>query len=150
MLCPAAIKSWLSSVMAMLSSCSSICWFLESFSGHVSVSGLKTQGHWYLKHVGLPSDPCSRTVSTFVWFVHLCFATEDTGFAYEAMKYSHVYVCTCTSPVLLPAELADGGINRRRSSGRVRSGKDDDIKNHHGGASLYTVVTMDPDDEVMS
>lgn len=54
------------------------------------------------------------------------------------------------SPVWLPAELADGGINRRRSSGRVRGGKDDDNKNHHGATSLYTVVTMDPDDEVMS
>ena len=47
----------------------------------------------------------------------------------------------------MPAELADGGISRRRLSGRVRSNKDDN-KNQYGGTSLYTVVTMDPNDEV--
>lgn len=45
-------------------------------------------------------------------------------------------------------ELADAGVRRRRLSGRVSGGKDRNDSNQHGGASLYTVVTMDPDDEV--
>ena len=51
--------------------------------------------------------------------------------------------------IVWSVELADGGVRRRRLSGRVSSGKHRDDSNQHGGASLYTVVTMDPNDEVI-
>ena len=56
--------------------------------------------------------------------------------------------CVFTDAVVRSAELADSGVRRRRLSGRVSSGKHGDDSNQHGGASLYTVVTMDPNDEV--
>ncbi len=46
------------------------------------------------------------------------------------------------------AELADDGTIRRRISGRVRSGKMQHHSDHYSGPQLYTVVTMDPNDEV--
>lgn len=54
-----------------------------------------------------------------------------------------------TDEPMWTVELADAGIRRRRLSGRVSSGKNHSDSNQHGGASLYTVVTMDPDDEVI-
>ena len=46
------------------------------------------------------------------------------------------------------AELADNGMRRRRLSGRVRSGKLQHHSDQYSGPPLYTVVTMDPNDEV--
>ena len=53
-----------------------------------------------------------------------------------------------TSNYLL-AELADNGMRRRRLSGRVRSGKLQHHTDQYSGPPLYTVVTMDPNDEVI-
>ncbi len=46
------------------------------------------------------------------------------------------------------ADLADDGTIRRRVSGRTRSGKLQHNPGQYTAAPLYTVVTMDPNDEV--
>lgn len=46
------------------------------------------------------------------------------------------------------ADLADDGTIRRRVSGRTRSGKLQHNPGQYAAAPLYTVVTMDPNDEV--
>ncbi len=46
------------------------------------------------------------------------------------------------------ADLADDGTIRRRVSGRTRSGKLQHNSGQYTAAPLYTVVTMDPNDEV--
>ena len=59
----------------------------------------------------------------------------------------HIQTNTCmlwTDHMLCNADLSDDGLNRRRVSGRVRSGRLD----QYNAGSLYTVVTMDPNDEV--
>ena len=48
------------------------------------------------------------------------------------------------------AELAEDGTRRRRLSGRVRSGKLQHHTDQYSGPPLYTVVTMDPNDEVLT
>ena len=50
---------------------------------------------------------------------------------------------------MVVADLADDGTIRRRGSGRSRSGKLQHHSDHYNAApTLYTVVTMDPNDEV--
>ena len=51
---------------------------------------------------------------------------------------------------VVPAELADDGLRRRRLSGRGRSGKLQHHTDQYSGLPLYTVVTMDPNDEVLT
>lgn len=64
-----------------------------------------------------------------------------------AARHACNSVKVCKAVVV--ADLADDGTIRRRGSGRSRSGKLQHHSDHHNAApTLYTVVTMDPNDEV--
>jgi hypothetical protein len=76
---------------------------------------------------------------------------SNTCLAISAVILQQQGNCAACSSICLPvhvADLADDGTIRRRVSGRTRSGKLQHHPGQYNAAPLYTVVTMDPNDEV--